>query len=62
MSHPDLLRAALRVLNEYAVTLPPPDLISAREALQAFMFDADGIQRDDVLNVCQKIDDELSAA
>ena len=49
MSH-ELLGAALRVLNNYAITLPPPDLLAAREALESFLFDGD-ICRDDVAEV-----------
>lgn len=56
-----LLRDALRVLDRYAVTLPPPDLPAAREALEPFMFD-DDICRDDVAEICQRIDDHLPTA
>ena len=61
MSHADLPGAALRVLNNYAVTLPSPDLRGVRQALEPFLFDGDNICRDDVAEIAQKIDDELSA-
>lgn len=56
-----LLRDALRVLNKYAVTLPPApvDLRAARVALDPLMDDGEQ-HRDDVSEICQKIDDELS--
>lgn len=54
-----LLRAALRVLDRYAVTLPTADLPSVRRELEQFMFDPAGIGRDDVLEICQTIDDVL---
>lgn len=54
-----LLSTALRILDRYATTRPsPPDLRAVRHALGTFMFDPDtGVQRDDVLNICQRIDD-----
>ena len=58
MTHSEtLLREALRVLDRYAATLPAPDLHSARRALEDFIFDDDGVCRDDVINICQKIDE-----
>ena len=43
MTDPDLLlRDALRVLDRHAVTLPAPNLPSARGALDNLMFDDEG--------------------
>lgn len=56
----DLIRDALRVLNRHAVTLPtsPPNLASVRLALDPLLFDGE-ICRDDVAEICQKIDEVL---
>lgn len=55
----DLLQDALRVLNRYAVPRPAQlDLRSARKLLDPFIFDGDHC-RDDVAEICQKLDDIL---
>jgi uncharacterized membrane protein len=55
----DLTRDALRVLNQHAVALPTStDLASLRAALEPLLFDGD-LCRDDVAEVCQRIDDVL---
>lgn len=61
----DLARDALRVLNRHAVALPTAtDLPTLRAALQPLLFDGDGDDahcRDDVAEICQRIDDILLA-
>jgi hypothetical protein len=56
-----LLRDALRVLNRHAVILPaaPISLRAMRDALEPLLDDGEQ-HRDDVSEICQKIDDELS--
>lgn len=55
-----LRRDALRILDRYAVTLPPdPDLATIRRELDPFIFDGDTC-RDDVAEICQRIDDRLA--
>jgi hypothetical protein len=58
----DLLRDALRVLNRYAVTLPNPDLPSVRAELENHLTDGNGVHRDDVSEIMQKIDDLVPSA
>jgi hypothetical protein len=55
----ELVREALNVLDKYAVTLPHPDLRIVREALQEHLEDENGIHRDDVSEIMQKIDGVL---
>lgn len=55
----ELLRDALRVLDRYAVTMPNPDLKTVRDELEKHLTDENGIHRDDVSEVMQKIDDAL---
>jgi hypothetical protein len=58
----DLLRQALRVLDRYAVTLPNPDLKSVRAELENHLTDGNGVHRDDVSEIMQKIDDLVPSA
>jgi hypothetical protein len=57
MMEDQLLRDALRIIDRYAVTLPQPDLRSARAELENHLEDEHGVHRDDVSEICQKIDD-----
>lgn len=55
-----LIRDAMRVLDRYAVTLPPlPTLQSVRQALDPFIFDGE-VCKDDVAEICQRLDDLLT--
>jgi len=54
-----LLQDAMAVLHRYAIPPPiDPDLRSVRAALDPFIFDGDHC-RDDVAEVCMKLDDVL---
>ena len=56
-----LIHDALRLLNRHAVTLPTGEqnLAELRRLLDPLLFDGD-VCRDDVAEVCQKIDDAIS--
>lgn len=52
-----LLRQGLRLLNQYAVTLPSADLRTVRAELKKLLTDENNTHRDDVSELMQKIDD-----
>jgi uncharacterized membrane protein len=55
-----LRRDALRVLNQHSVTLPTDaiNLAAIRQLLDPLIFDGN-VCRDDVAEICQKIDDSV---